>query len=155
MSFEEWTEVSRKLKEEPVIEFVHGKDSEIAALIRKWFPTSWNVRDETNERLDGHVFLILGSYDLDLPGEERLQRRFVELWLYDRFSQKLTCRRQVVTNYPDIEGGLKEVPSPYLSKEREEIDLRNAAESSEGFLQILNQDIFRPKEERKSRQLDD
>lgn len=149
MSFEEWAEVSRKLSEEPVIELVHGKGSEIAALVRKWFPTSWNVRDETNERLDENVFLILGSYDLSLRGETRVQRRFVELWLYDRFSPKLTCRRQVVTNYPDVEGGLKEVPSPYLSREREEIDLRNVDEASGGFLRILNQDIFRSKEERR------
>jgi len=149
MSFEEWPEVSRKLKEEPVIELVHGKNSEIAELVRKWFPTSWNVRDVTNERLDENVFLVLGSYDLSLPGQERFQRRFVELWLYDRFSPKLTCRRQVVTNYPEIEGGLKEVPSPYLSREREEIDLRNVDEASGRFLRILNQDIFRPNEERR------
>lgn len=149
MSFEEWTEVSRRLKEEPVIEFVHGKDSEIAALVRTWFPTSWSVRDETNERLDENVFLILGSYGLKVPGEGRFQRRFVELWLYDRFSSKLTCRRQVVTNYPDVEGGLKEIPSPYLSREREEIELRSVDEAVGRFLRILNQDIFRSKEERK------
>lgn len=149
MSFEEWPEVSRKLKEEPVIAFVHGKDSDIAELIMKWFPTSWHVSDETNERLDENVFLILGSYELTLPGQERFQRSFVELWLYDRFSPKLTCRRQVVTNYPDVEGGLKEIPSPYLSREREEIDLRNVEEASGRFLRILNQDIFRPNEERK------
>jgi hypothetical protein len=151
MSFEEWTEVSRKLKEEPLIELVHAKDSEISELVRKWFPTSWNIKDVTNEHLDDHVFLILGSYDLSPPGEERFRRKFIQLWLYDRVSRILTRRKQVVTTYPDIEGGLKEVPSPHLSRDREEIDLRDPEKASGMFIQILNQDIFRSREERKTK----
>jgi hypothetical protein len=150
MSFEEWTEVSRKLEEGVVIHFVHSKDSQISKLVRVWLPASWKVIEETNDDLDSQVFLILGGYDFEPRYEERFQRRFVELWLYDRFSHRLTCRSQVITTYPDAEGGLKEVPSPYIWKDRDEIDLsRNVNAAPERFLLMLNQDIFRSNAERK------
>jgi len=151
LSFEEWTQVSRKLEEDVVIQFVHSSNSQIAKLIRAWLPASWKVKEETDELLDGQVFMIIGSYDLEPLEQEHFQRRFVELWTYDRFSNKLTCRRQVITAYPGVEGGLKEVPSPYVWKDKEEIHLTNADAGPDGFLLILNQDIFRSKEERKIR----
>jgi len=152
MSFEEWTEVSRKLEEGFVIHFVHSKDCQIAKLIRAWLPATWNIKEEINDSLDSQIFLILGGYDLEPRFEERFQRRFVEMWLYDRFSRRLTCRSQVITTYPDAEGGLKEVPSPDVWKDRDEIDLsRNVNAAPERFLLMLNQDIFRSNAERKIR----
>jgi hypothetical protein len=148
MSIEEWTEVSRMLNK-GVIRLICAKDSEVFDLVKRLTPRSWKMRVETDEHLDRLVFLILGSYEYEPPGEERFQRRFVEMWLYNRRSSRLSCRRQVVTTYPDVNGGLKEVPSPEVFRDREEVDLRDEQAAAGKFMRILNQDIFRFKDERK------
>jgi len=94
MSFEEWNKVCRKLEEDLVIEFVHSTDCQICKVVRTWLPATWNIKEETDDMLDSQVFLIIGAYELEPRDEERFQRRFVESWLYDRFSQRLSCRRQ-------------------------------------------------------------